>query len=133
MQVRTTNIITFSKSVKPEQIVFGEVYKPDEKDTDGNFMSRETIAKMAHDFLSKQRNAQISKGHSGAKDKGCVVEIFIVREGDPDFKAGSWVVGVHVPDVEVWKSIEAGDITGFSIEGQGQLIEEAKKSNEQAE
>lgn len=131
MQVKTENVIAFSKSDKSEQIVFGEVYIPNAKDSDGNYMSRETIAKMAHDFLSKQRNTQISKCHAGAKDKGCVVESFIAREGDPDFKAGSWVVGVHVPDVEVWKSIESGEITGFSIEGTGELIEEVK-ANEQA-
>ena len=127
MQIQTENIIEFSKSDKTEQIVFGEVYVPDAKDTDGNFMTRETIAKMAHDFLSNKRNAEISKSHSGAKDKGCVVESFIAREGDPDFKAGSWVVGVHVPDVEVWKSIESGEITGFSIEGTGELVEESVK------
>ena len=124
-KVSTENIVTFSKSDSAKQIVFGEVYVPDRKDTDGNFMSRETIEKMAHDFLAKNRNAQISKGHRGAKDKGCVVESFIVRKGDPDFIEGSWVVGVYVPDFEIWKPIEAGEITGFSIEGIGKLVEEA--------
>ena len=93
-------------------------------------MRAETIEKMAHDFLSKQRNTQISKGHDGETNKGCVVESFIAREGDSDFIPGSWVVGVHVPDAEIWGSIEKGELTGFSIEGTGRLIEEEEEENE---
>ena len=100
---------------------------PDRKDTDGNFMTAATIEKMAHDFMAQSRNSKISKGHDGNTDKGCVVESFIARESDPDFIAGSWVVGVHVPDAKIWKSIEAGELTGFSIEGTGELIEEERE------
>ena len=124
LRVKTEQIVEFKKSDAKQQIVFGEVYVPNRRDTDGNFMTAETIEKMAHDFLRNKRNAQISKGHDGNSDKGCVVESFIARDGDPDFVAGSWVVGVHVPDARIWKSIEAGELTGFSIEGTGELIEE---------
>ena len=124
MRVIKEQIVEFKKSDSKKQIVFGEVYVPDVKDTDGNFMTEETIEKMAHDFLKNKRNSQISKSHDGNSDKGCVVESFIAREGDPDFAAGSWVVGVHVPDAKIWKSIEDGELTGFSIEGTGELIEE---------
>ena len=123
-KIKTEHIVEFKKSDAKQQIVFGEVYVPDRRDTDGNFMTAETIEKMAHDFLARKRNSQISKAHDGNPDKGCVVESFIAREGDPDFAAGSWVVGVHVPDARIWKSIEAGELTGFSIEGTGELIEE---------
>ena len=124
LRVKTEQVVEFKKSDAKQQIVFGEVYVPNRRDTDGNFMTAETIEKMAHDFLRNKRNAQISKGHDGNSDKGCVVESFIARDGDPDFVAGSWVVGVHVPDARIWKSIEAGELTGFSIEGTGELIEE---------
>ena len=126
-KVKTEQIVEFKKSDSKQQIVFGEVYVPDRRDTDGNFMTAESIEKMAHDFLANNRNAQISKGHDGNTNKGCVVESFIAREGDPDFIAGSWVVGVHVPDAKIWKSIENGELTGFSIEGEGELIEEASE------
>ena len=122
--VKTKYEVDFKKSDTSQQIVFGEVYVPNRRDTDGNFMTSETIEKMAHEFLTNKLNGAISKSHDGNTDKGCVVESFIAREGDPDFIAGSWVVGVHVPDAEIWKSIEAGELTGFSIEGTGELIEE---------
>lgn len=106
--IQTEQIVDFKKSDAKKQIVFGEVYKPDVKDADGNFMTAETIEKMAHDFLAADKNYRIKKDHTGNTDKGCVVESFIARPGDPDFVEGSWVVGVHVPDVEIWKDIEDG-------------------------
>ena len=134
MQTKTENIVEFKKSNATKQIVYGEVYVPNRKDTDGNFMTAETIEKMAHDFLANKKNSQISKAHDGNTDKGVVVESFIARENDPDFVSGSWVVGVHVPDTEIWKQIEKGELTGFSIEGTGNLIEEESKGeNEQTQ
>ena len=130
MQVNTETIVEFKKSDAKQQIVYGEVYKPNVRDSDGNFMTAETIEKMAHDFLGKARTSHISKNHDGNNDKGYVVESFIVRKGDPDFIEGAWVVGVHVPDIEFWKQIENGTLTGFSIEGIATLIpdEEGNKN-----
>ena len=72
-------LVDFKKSDAKQQIVFGEVYVPNRRDTDGNFMTAETIEKMAHD------------GNT---------------------------------DEQIWKSIEAGELTGFSIEVTRELIEE---------
>lgn len=131
-KIQTENIVSFKKSNSQKQIVYGEVYVPNQRDTDGNFMTAETIEKMAHDFLAKQRNSQISKGHDGKADKGCVVESFIARKDDPDFIEGAWVIGAHIPDIEIWKQVESGDLTGFSIEGDGTLIEDGGEvENEQ--
>ena len=131
MQTKTENIVAFKKSDAKKQIVFGEVYVPDRKDTDGNFMTAETIEDMAHDFLANGKNSQISTDHDGYTDKGVVVESFIAREGDPDFIAGAWVVGVYVPDPEIWALIENGDLTGFSIEGVGTLLDEGGKKEDE--
>ena len=122
--MNTTNIIQFKKSDTKKQIVFGEVYVPDREDTDGNFMNAETIENMAHDFLANKYNSHISEEHDGNENKGCIVESFIARNGDPDFIQGAWVIGVYVPDKEVWNKIESGELAGFSLEGTGYLIEE---------
>ena len=123
-RINTECIVEFKKSDEAKQIVYGEVYKPDVEDTDGNWMTHETIEKMAHDFMSNLKNDQIDRNHTGLKDKGTIVESFIVRKGDPDFIEGAWVVGVHVPDKEVWQQIMKGELTGFSIEGTAHLIED---------
>lgn len=117
-----TRVVDFKKRADAKQIVFGEVYVPNDRDTDGNWMSADTIEKMAHAFLHEARMQQIDRNHTGARDKGEVVESFIARKGDPDFVEGAWVVGVHVTDGEVWAQIEKGELTGFSLEGTATLI-----------
>ena len=123
-KIQTRHVVEFKKTSEEKQIVYGEVYVTDKKDYDGNWMTEETVEKMAHDFMRKGGNSQISKGHDGQCDKGVIVESFIARDGDPDYAKGSWVVGVHIPDEKIWKQVKDGDLTGFSIEGTGTLIEE---------
>jgi hypothetical protein len=123
-KVRTERVVEFRKTSEEKQIVYGEVYVPDRKDSDGNWMTADTIEKMAHDFMRNGGVRQISKGHDGQCDKGELVESFIARDGDPDYAKGSWVVGIHIPDQKIWKQVKDGTLTGFSIEGTGILIEE---------
>lgn len=105
------------KKQSMKQIVYGEVYAPNRPDSDNEFMTAETIEKMAHDFLRNKRTGQIDIEHSNNLVEGAsVVESFIAREGDPDFIPGSWVVGVHIPDKETWALVESGEINGFSLE-----------------
>jgi hypothetical protein len=55
--------------------------------------------------------------HNNRIAKGCsVVESFIAPENSSEFIPGAWVVGVHVPDPELWLSIKNGEINGFSME-----------------
>jgi hypothetical protein len=126
-KIQTRHVVEFKKASGEKQIVYGEVYVPEKKDSDGNWMTADTIEKMAHDFMRKGGVNQISKGHDGQCDKGAIVESFIAREGDPDYAEGSWVVGVHIPDTKIWKQVKDGTLTGFSIEGVGTLIEEKKE------
>ena len=118
-KIKTENIVEFKKIDAKRQIVFGEVCVPHVKDADGNFMTAETIEKMAHDFLANKKNVEVSKNY--------IAESFIARNGDPDFTEGSWVVGIHVPDNEVWQQIEKGELTNLAVEGKATLIEEVLK------
>jgi len=104
------------KSDDELQIVYGEVYAPDVPDSDGDFMTTETIRKAAHNFLKNQRTHQVDKQHDNDITGAYVVESFIARKDDPVFIDGSWVVGVHVPDVVLWNSIKKGELNGFTLE-----------------
>lgn len=100
-----------------QRIVWAEVYAPNVPDSDGEFMDAETIRKMAYKFMQEMKLDQIDTQHENVLVNGAgVVESFIARKGDPDFIAGSWVVGVHVPDQATWDKIKKGEINGFSIE-----------------
>ena len=100
-----------------QQIVYGEVYAPNRPDAQGEYMTREHIRKMAHEFLRSGKMASIDVMHDNKVVKGCcVVESFVAEDNNTDYIPGSWVVGVHVPDTDLWGRIKKGEINGFSME-----------------
>lgn len=103
---------------QPEQrLVFAEVYAPNRPDSDGEYMTAAEIQKMAHDFARKCKMGQVDVQHDNQTVPGVsIVESFIARKDDPDFLEGSWVVGVHVDNDEVWQAIKDEKINGFSME-----------------
>ncbi|MGE5528071.1 MAG: XkdF-like putative serine protease domain-containing protein [Patescibacteria group bacterium] len=115
-------VVSFKKVDSAQQIVYGEVYVPNVRDTHGNWMTAEEIEKMAHRFLMKFRNTQIDLQHDMEPDEGVVVESFVARPGDPDFTPGAWVLATKVFKTETWQAIMNGEITGYSLYGLGVLI-----------
>lgn len=109
--------VTLSKTVEEKQLAFGVVYAPDEIDTHGDFMTAEDIEKMAYAFMTSGNVNKIDTQHDLIENGSRVVESFIARAGDIEFPEGAWVMGVHIPDGEIWKSIKNGDLTGFSMYG----------------
>jgi hypothetical protein len=111
-----TKLVT--KADQPwQRLVYGEVYAPDRPDAQGEFMRADQIQKMAHKFARDLRLNQIDVMHDNqVVDANCIVESFIARKGDPDFIEGAWVIGMHIPDDELWNKILKGEINGFSME-----------------
>ena len=64
-----------------QQILYAEVFAPGMPDSQGDFMSAETIREMAYDFIPQDRS-NIDLNHSQER-AALVVESFIAREGDP--------------------------------------------------
>lgn len=101
------------------RMVWGEVYAPDRPDSQNEFMRADTIQKMAWDFIRDGRQCQIDFMHDNkvvSKRQLAIVESFIAREGDPDFIPGAWVIGMHIPDDQMWLAVKSGKINGFSLE-----------------
>lgn len=114
-----------NKTDLEQRIVYGVVYapgNPERRDAQGHWMSAEEVAKMAHRFMANLRLYQIDKQHDSEPDEGMVVDSFIAREGDPDFPAGAWVLGVKVLKDETWEAIKNGEITGYSIAGIAEVV-----------
>lgn len=100
-----------------QHLIFGEVYAPNRPDAQGEYMTAPDIQKMAHEFIRAGKMAQIDMMHGNKVVKGAsVVESFVADETDTRFLPGSWVIGVHVPDADIWSSIKKGEINGFSME-----------------
>jgi hypothetical protein len=106
------------------QLVYAEVYSPGRPDSQGHFMGRATIRKMAHSFLAKMRTKQVNLEHGDENVDAVVVESFIASDNDPVFIPHSWVAGVHIADPALWEGVKSGEINGFSLEGVG--IKETK-------
>jgi len=116
-------MINIKKVDADKQIVFGEVYAPVTlPDADGDIMSAETIENMAYNFMKSYAQGSIDIEHDYTTIGAVVVESFIAREDDPLFIAGSWVVGVHIEDDEVWESVKSGELNGFSLAGEATSV-----------
>ena len=96
------------------QVFYAEVYLPDTPDADNNYMTVEDIRKMAYKYMADPV-ATVDLDHDNNPTSCQVVESFIARAGDV-FTEHSWVIGVHVPDVDLWNAVKSGEYTGISIE-----------------
>lgn len=113
-----------AKTDDEKQIAYGIVYEPGVPDSWGDFMSAETIERAAHNFLANGLVSAIDTEHD-LQDNGClVVESFIARKDDPDFPVGAWVMGVYVPDADMWAKVKKGEIGGLSLYGQAYRADE---------
>jgi len=119
---KTDAIQEIKKADAEQQIVWGEVYAPGFPDSQGDFMTVETVRNMAYGFMKKSAMDMIDTDHSREKNGSYIVESFIAREDDPDFIPGSWVIGVHVPDGDTWALVKNGELNGFSIDGFGTRV-----------
>ena len=113
---RVTRTVAFKAVQVDRQLAYGAVYEPYLLDTQGEWMRPDQIEAMAHKFMLKQLNSAFDVMHDNQGGKAHVVESFIARKGDPDYVEGSWVLGVWVPDRELWARIRKGEIGGFSFE-----------------
>lgn len=116
------------KAEAKQQIVYSVALAPDVEDSQGDVVSAEDIEIAAHKFMEELSE---SNGHGAinimhetpAIPALKVIESFIapVDYGTAELpvRKGSWVLAVKVYDKDIWKMIEDGTYTGFSIEGTG--------------
>ncbi|WAS28459.1 hypothetical protein [Vibrio phage LV6] len=99
------------------QILYAEAYAPSVlPDADGDVMTAEEIRAMAYRFMIKGDMSCVDTQHNREINGSVVVESFIARDGDPVFIAGSWVVGIYVPDPVLWADIKNGVYKGLSLD-----------------
>lgn len=133
-----SNFIYLSKE-KPVQIcletnekhiVMGAVLIPDKpiyrnQDNEEFYIqfSKETIEKLAHNYLANDRVYSFTKEHEDVADGIYVVETWLkTSENDKskdygiDVPVGSWLMAAKVENEEIWAKIKAGEMNGYSIE-----------------
>lgn len=129
--VRFTVETAIAKVDVARQIAYGVVLEPlgpDSPDSQGDWYTAEDVELAAHGFL-----AEVTKGtgwgdlmHDETSRIAYPVESFIAPVdytlGDQVVKAGSWVIGMHYPDPDVWSRIVKGELAAFSVGGTGTRI-----------
>jgi hypothetical protein len=114
---------SFGRIVKADgesHFVTGIVHEPMVEDTQGEYMTADEITKAAHWFMKNAGDVDIQHCFKKAKNVE-VVESYVAKSdfkiGDEDIKEGTWLMTVEISDEGIWKAIEKGDITGFSMGG----------------
>lgn len=126
--VRFTVESRIVKADEVRQIAYGVVLEPrgpENPDTQGDWYLAEDVEEAAHHFM-----AEVSKGtgfgdlmHDETTRAGYPVESFIAPVafvlGDQPVAKGSWVIGMHYPDPEIWGRVAKGELAAFSVGGSG--------------
>lgn len=103
-----------------ERIVFSEVLIPYVPNAHGDFMTRKEVREFAYAFMKAGIGSlvgiDLDHDNKDVSNSIKVVESFIARPNDPDFKEGSWVVGVWINNDDIWQQILDGELNGFSYE-----------------
>lgn len=120
------------------QIAYGVALEPrtaDNPDAQGDWYTAEDVELAAHGFLEA-----VAKGEGGADLMhaadgegpfvGYPVESYIAPVdftwGTGDHMelvaAGSWVLGIHYPDPDVWDRVAKGELAAFSVWGSGRRV-----------
>jgi hypothetical protein len=90
------------------------------------FFSKETIEKLAYDFMAKGRGVQANINHSAKfSENTFVFESWISdstrgvtpMQGFEHLPDGTWFISMKVNDSDTWQQIKAQKLNGFSIEG----------------
>jgi hypothetical protein len=104
-----------------EQVVTGPVLVPGRPDRERHQYTRENIRELATSFLPR---GEVDAMHGGGA-VGHPTENFVTRERQEfevggekrTIPTGSWILSAKVTDERVWRGVERGKLTGFSVFG----------------
>jgi len=114
--------------VGPVAIPDMEIPRRDEKTKEIYFVrfSKEVVKKMAEKFMREQRLSENNIQHVDSADAGTYVfESWIVETPEDkansvynlDVPVGTWCVKMRVVNPQTWAKVKAGEVKGFSLQG----------------
>lgn len=126
-------LIKFASVDNEKRTLIGPILIPDKRilrvEADGSpyevFFTKDTVAKLAQNFLMKKYNDQATLEHD-AKIKGVHLVESWVKDGQFDksnnyglnLPKGTWVGMFKITDDKIWNDyVKTGKVKGFSIEG----------------
>ena len=133
-QLKVLKAAQVGQGAKMQQLVYGIVLEPNTVDSQGDWVPEEHVELTAHRYLARSLTGKTSVhriGHSvlgfnKTNPKLVPVESFIAPVdfsygGNAEVvQKGSWVLVAKVLDPKLWKDIQDGKYTGWSVGGTGQ-------------
>jgi hypothetical protein len=132
-KVQPKQKLTLAKVDTERRLVFGPAMIPDkmiyriDEQTGEEYhvwFSQATVRKAAYSFLKAGRQASVNEEHSKRVSDVTLVESWMVESKQDksvhlgyDVALGTWMVGYHVDNDELWEKVKSGKVKGFSIEG----------------
>jgi hypothetical protein len=111
------------KADVPKRVVYGIPLRPDVPDSQKDSVNVEEIEAAAWNFMIKSQRYDEQHEHLIPKGDVCVVESFLApvdfELNGKDVAKGSWVLASKVFSDDIWKKIEKGEISAYSIKGRG--------------
>lgn len=125
--------LRFAQVDNEQQMLIGAVLVPDKKilriDGEGNpyhvFFSKETVKKLAENYLMKKYTDSATLEHGDKKIGGVHLVQSWIKEGKLDksnqygmnLPEGSWIGMFKIADKEIWNDyVKTGKVKGFSVE-----------------
>lgn len=132
--------LVFKEEFKERQIAFAPALVPGVIDKQGDVIDPITIEETAWKFL--EEFGEVDTDHDLKLGKGIVVESWVSKveeeydrpDGETEtYPKGTWMLGIKVPDEELWEKIKRGKYEGLSIFGEGDGIELGKSLTDYSE
>jgi DNA adenine methylase len=132
-----TKIIPLIKGVDPsdERFVLGIVLEPETVDAQEDIYSSVEIRQAAHRFMEDFQDVGLMhKMRVNGEVK--IVESYLapcdLTVAGTTIKKGTWLLGVRVLSDALWKDVQEGRLTGFSIGGSARRVPEREAAPEAA-
>lgn len=84
--------------------------------------SKESIEKLAHDYLINDRNSSVTEQHQDSIDDVHLIESWVKTTKEDksneymDVPIGTWIAAMKVLNDDTWEKVKSGELKGFSIE-----------------
>lgn len=123
MSEQATQLLAKQVSIlkaEDERFVLGVVLEPETVDAQGDIYSAAEVRHAAHKFMEEYRNSGLMH-QKLVNDRVKIVESYLtldeLKVGDQSVRKGTWLLGMHILDDDLWRAIKAGELTGLSIGG----------------
>lgn len=113
MDFNEEQMIVKGPALIPEKLI----YRNDALGERYVYFTKESIKKFAELLVNKNKNKFNTEHTNNYINANIVESYFASKNNEFDVPEGSWIVSLHILDIDVWNKIKSGEYQGFSVQG----------------